>query len=266
DIRIYLDRYQFTHNPSSCAPGNLISTITGAGLDFTSQADDAGSTSQRHFQLLNCLTLGFKPKLGIRLRGPTRRGAYPELRATFAARGQGDTNLKEIKVSLPRSEFLAQNHIRAICTKVQFAREDCPPASAYGRAIAYTPLFDEPLKGNVYLRSSANKLPDLVASLRSGAVRIVVEGKIGPTKQGGISALFRDLPDQPVDRFTMILNGGRRGLLTNSADICKVPPEATVQALGQTNLGAKFTTVLRGQCGGGGKAKRPQTHHKRGAR
>ncbi len=255
DIRIYLDRHQFTHNPSSCAPGKLVSSITGAGLDFTSEADDSSSTSQRHFQLLNCLTLGFKPKLGIRLRGPTRRGAYPELRATFASRGQGDTNLKEIKVSLPRSEFLAQNHIRGICTKVQFAREDCPPSSAYGRAVAYTPLFDEPLTGNVYLRSSANKLPDLVASLRSGAVRIVVEGKIGPTKQGGISALFRDLPDQPVDRFVMVLNGGRRGLLTNSANICKVPPEATVQALGQTNLGAKFTTVLRGQCKGGGKRK-----------
>jgi hypothetical protein len=266
DIRIYMDRFQFTHNPSSCAPGNLISNLTGAGLDFTSEADDSIATETRHFQLLNCLTLGFKPKLGIRLRGPTRRGAYPSLRATFAARGQGDTNLKEIKVSLPRSQFLAQNHIRAICTKAQFQREDCPPASAYGKATAYTPLFDEPLTGSVYLRSSASKLPDLVANLRSGAIRIVVEGEIGPTKQGGISALFRNLPDQPVDRFVMVLNGGRRGLLTNSANVCKVPPEATVQALGQTNLGAKFTTVLRGQCGGK-KAERPNTHgQERGGR
>jgi hypothetical protein len=255
DVRIYMDRYQFTHNPSSCAPGELISSLTGAGIDFTSTADDSTSTSKRHFQLLNCLTLGFKPKLGIRLRGPTRRGAYPELRATFAARGQGDTNLKEIKVSLPRSQFLAQNHIRAICSRVQFRQENCPPASAYGKAVAYTPLFDQPLRGNVYLRSSASKLPDLVANLRSGAIRIVVEGEIGPTKQGGISALFRNLPDQPVDRFVMTLNGGRRGLLTNSADICKVPPEATVKALGQTNLGTSFTTVLRGQCKGKGKKK-----------
>jgi hypothetical protein len=256
DVRIYMDRYQFTHNPSSCAPGELVSSMTGAGLDFTSTGDDSTSTSKRHFQLLNCLTLGFKPKLGIRLRGPTRRGAYPELRATFAARGQGDTNLKEIKVSLPRSQFLAQNHIRAICTKAQFRAENCPAASAYGKAVAYTPLFDEPLRGDVYLRSSASKLPDLVANLRSGAIRIVVEGEIGPTKQGGISALFRNLPDQPVDRFVMTLNGGRRGLLTNSANICKVPPEATVKALGQTNLGASFTSVLRGQCGGQGKKAR----------
>ncbi|HXS32756.1 MAG TPA: fibronectin type III domain-containing protein [Solirubrobacterales bacterium] len=268
DVRIYMDRFQFIHNPSSCAPGNLISTLTGAGLDFSSEADNSSSSSSRHFQLLNCRTLGFKPKLGIRLKGPTRRGAYPELRATFAARGQGDTNLKEIKVSLPRSEFLAQNHIKGICTKAQFAREECPANSAYGKAVAYTPLFDEPLRGNVYLRSSQTKLPDLVASLRAGEIRIVLEGEIGPTKQGGISAFFRGLPDQPVDRFVMILNGGRRGLLQNSADICKVPPEATVQALGQTNLGDRFTTVLRGQCKGKGKAKakRQNAKHRRGLR
>jgi hypothetical protein len=255
DVRIYMDRSQFTHNPSSCAPGDLISNLTGAGADFTSEADDSTATETRHFQLLNCRTLGFKPKLGIRLRGPTRRGAYPELRATFAARGQGDTNLKEIEVSLPHSEFLAQNHIKAICTKVQFAKQSCPAASAYGSAVAYTPLFDDPLRGNVYLRSSASKLPDLVADLYSGAVHIVLEGKIGPTKQGGISAFFANLPDEPVDRFTMTLSGGRRGLLTNSSNICAVPPEATVKALGQTNLGASFTTVLRGQCGGKGKKK-----------
>jgi hypothetical protein len=255
-IRIYMDRYQFTHNPSSCAPGKLVSKLTGAGTNFASEADDSTATATQHFQLLNCRTLGFQPKLGIRLKGPTRRGAYPSLRATFVARGQGDTNLKEIKVSLPRSQFLAQNHIKAICTKAQFASRNCPAASTYGSAVAHTPLFDEPLRGLVYLRSSANKLPDLVADLYSGAVRIVLEGRIGPTKQGGISAYFANLPDEPVDRFVMKLNGGRRGLLQNSANICANPPEATVQALGQTNLGARFTTVLRGQCKAANRGKR----------
>jgi hypothetical protein len=266
DIRIHMDRYQFTHNPSSCAPGQLYSTITGAGLDFTSEGDDTSSTTTRHFQLLNCRTLGFKPKLGIALRGPTRRGAYPQLTATFAARGQGDSNLKEIKVSLPRSEFLAQNHIRSICTRAAFAKENCPPDSVYGSAAAFTPLFDDPLRGNVYLRSSKSTLPDLVADLHSGAVRIVLEGRIGPTKQGGISAFFGGLPDEPLDRFVMRLNGGSGGLLQNSADICKVPPEATVKALGQTNLGASFTTVLRGQCGGskGNKSDKAGKRHKGG--
>jgi hypothetical protein len=253
DVRIYIDRPNFTHNPSSCAPSQLTSTLGGSGADFASTADDTLSTSSRHFQLLNCLTLGFKPKLGVRLRGAPRRGAYPELRATFAARGPQDSNLKDISVSLPHSEFLAQNHIRGICTRAQFNADRCPADSVYGSAVAHTPLFDVPLRGNVYLRSSSHKLPDLVASLHSGAIRIILEGEIGPTKQGGIRALFAELPDEPLDRFVMTLNGGRHGLLQNSANICAKPPEATVKALGQNNLGSIFTTKLRGRCGGKSK-------------
>ncbi len=249
DVRVYLDRPEFTHNPSSCAPAELVSTLGGSGANFGDRGDDTTATSSRRFQLLNCLTLGFKPKLGVRLRGPSRRGAYPQLRATFAARGPQDSNLKEIAVDLPRSLFLAQNHIKGICTRVQFNADRCPANSVYGSAVAHTPLFDTPLRGDVYLRSSNHKLPDLVASLHSGSIHIVLEGEIGPTKQGGINALFRDLPDAPISRFVMTLNGGKQGLLQNSANICRIPPKATVKALGQNNLGAEFSSVLRGQCG-----------------
>ncbi len=249
DVRIYVDRFQFTHNPSSCEASELISTLTGSGMQFSTSADDSSATVSRHFQLLNCLTLGFKPKLGIRLRGGSKRGDYPQLRATFASRGAGDSNLKRIEVTMPHSEFLAQEHIKSICTNVQFNAEQCPADSVYGHAVAYTPLFDEPLRGNVYLRSSQHRLPDLVASLRSGSVHIVLEGKIGPAKQG-IRALFDKVPDAPINRFVMTLNGGDNGLLVNSANICTSPPTATVKALGQNNIGATFTSVLRGQCKG----------------
>jgi hypothetical protein len=149
---------------------------------------------------------------------------------------------------MPHSEFLAQNHIRAVCTREQFAAEACPPGSAYGRAVAFTPLFDQPLRGPVYLRSSSHRLPDLVASLHSGAVHIVLDGRIGPAHHG-IRTLFAGLPDAPIERFVLRLDGGKRGLLVNSANICAAAPAATVKALGQNNLGRVFTTMLRGPCG-----------------
>ncbi len=267
EVRIYMDRYQFTHNPSSCAASQLESTIAGSGASFESTADDSSVTIARHFQLLNCLTLGFKPKLAIRLRGSPRRGAYPQLRASFIARGPQDSNLKRIEVEMPHAEFLAQNHIREICTRPRFETGSCPPGSVYGKAVAYTPLLDEPLRGNVYLRSSAGKLPDLVADLYSGAVRIVVEGHIGPTKSGGVDAFFDELPDQPIDRFVMTLRGGRHGLLTNSTNICAAPPFAAVSALGQNNAGAEFDTVLKGTCKKHKKRhKRHRRHHRKGKR
>jgi len=268
EVRIYVDRPQFTHNPSSCEPSQLESTITGSGASFENTADDFSVTISRHFQLLNCSTLGFKPKLGIRLRGNFHRAGYPELRATFAARGLQDSNLKQIEVEMPHAEFLAQNHIREVCTRVQFTGKNCPAGSVYGSAVAYTPLLDEPLRGNVYLRSSSGKLPDLVADLYSGAVRIIVEGHIGPTKQGGIDVFFDGLPDQPIERFVMTLRGGKHGLLTNSVNICAAPPFASVSAIAQNNIGAKFNTVLRGTCKGKkGKGKgKKSNHHQKGTK
>lgn len=265
DVRVYMDRPEFTHNPSSCEPSALVSTLTGSGASFSSRADDSVAVVSKHFQLLNCLTLGFRPKLGLRLRGPVKRGGFPALRATFAARGPQDSNLKRIEVNMPRQLFLAQNHIRSVCTRVQFAVDRCPPGSVYGGAVAYTPLLDEPLRGNVYLRSSDNKLPDLVTSLFSGEVRIDLVGRIGPTRKGGIQAFFDNLPDAPINRFVMRLRGGRRGLLTNSVNICKAPPRASVKGLGQNNRGAIFTTKLRGQCKKGkkGKGKRGRGKGKR---
>ena len=62
------------------------------------------------------------------------------------------------------SEFLAQEHIRTICTRVQFNAgagngAQCPKGSVYGKAKAISPLLDEPLKGPVFLRSSNHELP-----------------------------------------------------------------------------------------------------------
>ena len=83
------------------------------------------------------------------------------------------------------------------------------------------------------------------------------KGRSASTKQGGLKALFRDLPDEPLDRFEMTLFGGKRGLLQNSANVCAEPPLAQVKALGQTNLGYIFTSTLRGQC------KKRKKKHKR---
>lgn len=263
DIRVYMDRPEFTHNPSSCEPSHLTSTLRGSGASYADAADDSVLTVSEPFQLLNCRILGFQPRLGVRLRGPTRRGGYPELRTTFAARGPNDSNLKEIAVVIPRQQFLAQEHIRGICTKVQFAAGGCPANSIYGEAVGHTPLLDQPLRGSVYLRSSSGILPDLVADLHSGSVRIILEGNIGSGKNGGIRAFFSELPDEPLDRFVMTLYGGKRGLLANSADICGRPPVANVKAVAQNNIGAVFTTKLRGNCKGkGNKGHEPDNKHK----
>jgi hypothetical protein len=79
-----------------------------------------------------------------------------------------------------------------------------------------------------------------------------------------VDAFFDNLPDEPLERFTMTLYGGKRGLLTNSVNICAAPPLATVSALGQNNTGAKFNSILRGTCKKHGKGKGKRAARGRG--
>jgi hypothetical protein len=49
---------------------------------------------------------------------------------------------------------------------------------------------------------------------------------------------FRKVPDAPVTKFTLQLNGKSKGLIINSKDLCKNPPKAKLNMKGQN--GKKF--------------------------
>ncbi len=125
-------------------------------------------------------------------------------------------------------------HIKDPCTGVQFAANKCPAGSIIGTAMAETPLLEKPLEGPVYLRSAPeNKsgLPDVVAAL-DGQIDIDLDGKI-ETIDGHLRTSFKTVPDAPISRFNLRLDGGKKGLLVNSANICKAPLGALAQIVGQ---------------------------------
>jgi hypothetical protein len=170
--------------------------------------------------------------MDLQLKGGTRRGKFPSLTATVTPR-PGQAAIRAVSVTLPPSLFLEQDHIKTICSRAQSAAGSCPAASIYGHARAITPLLEAPLEGPVYLRASGNHLPDLVAQLSGRGVRIDVVGRID-SKKGGMRATYELLPDAPVTKFSLILNGGKRGLLVNSDDTCE-GAHASARMLGQNN-------------------------------
>ncbi len=155
-------------------------------------------------------------------------------------------------MALPPAEFLAQNHIETICTKPQYAREACPGGSVIGHARAFTPLLDQPLEGNVYLRSSTGVLPDMAIALRGGGKGISIDllGKID-SFHGGLRATFKTIPDAPVSKFVLKLRGGKHGPIQNSEDVCKSTGESTLRFVGHNSLGLKGHEGLEVPCGGG---------------
>jgi hypothetical protein len=235
NIRVYISRAGFTLNPTSCAQFSIESVLTGSGARFSDPSDDVAALASTPFQVSDCSSLGFRPKLALRLRGGTKRGKYPALTATVTPR-PGDANIARTSVALPPSEFLAQEHIKTICTQVQFTARRCPPSSVYGHARAITPLLDEPLEGPVYLRASRTEVPDLVADITGRGIRIEVVGRIDSVR-GGMRATYEVLPDAPVSKFSLTLLGGKRGLLVNSDSACGAA-RATARIVGQNNLGA----------------------------
>jgi hypothetical protein len=253
DVRsaqIKLDKPGFTRNGTSCDPsafsGSLLSTL-GQSAPLTER-----------FQLGECTGLAFKPKLGIRLNGGTKRGSHPALVGTVRM-PEGGANIAKAVVALPHSEFLDQAHIGTVCTRVQFQANECPAASVYGHAVGTSPLVDYPLEGPAILRSSSHKLPDLVIALHGPAsqpVEVDVVGRIDSVK-GGIRTSFEGIPDLPVSSFVLSMEGGKKGLLQNSTNICKGVHKATAEFDAQNGKVADLTPPMQAKCPKAAK------HHKR---
>jgi len=257
DLRVNVDRSNFTLNPTSCDESKARSVLFGSYLNVLDPSDDKPVDLSTRYQAANCLNLGFKPKLALKLTGGTKRGGHPGLRAIYTPR-KGDANVKGLVVRLPRSAFLDQAHIRTICTRVQFAAESCPPAAQYGYIKAYTPLLDEPLEGPVWLRSSNHKLPDLVFDLH-GLVDIEVATRIDSAK-GGIRATVESTPDAPLTKVDLRMQGGKKGLIVNSRNLCGATAKANVELTGQNGKESSSNPVMKADCGGKRKHKRHRQH------
>jgi len=248
-VELKLSRPGFTLNPTSCEQ----KAITGSATSPTGSVAPLTNS----FQVGGCKNLAFKPSLKLNLKGPTKRTGHPALKAvlTFPSKGTS-ANIARAQVGLPHGEFLDQSNIGTVCTQPQLKAQTCPPASIYGKAKAWTPLLDKPLEGPVYLGAGfGHKLPDLVADL-NGQIRVLVHGKVDTTKQGGIRNTFEAVPDAPVSKFILEMQGGnKKGLLVNSENVCRKQQKAEVNLTAQNGKVLTFKAPINNSCKGGGGKK-----------
>jgi hypothetical protein len=248
DAQLSLGRPEFILNPTNCEEkqlaGEAVSLLGGVAPLF------------QRFKVGGCRGLDYEPKLTIRLKGGTGRGAHPALRAVLTTK-PGEANTARASVALPHSEFLENAHIQTVCTRVQFTAKACPAGSIYGHAIAITPLLEEPLEGPVYLRSSSHELPDMVAALKGPASRpieVELDGRIDSI-HGGIRSTFEVVPDQPVTKFILSMKGAKKGLLVNSRNLCLRTYRATAKFDGQNGKTHDFHPVMQNSCKGQAKKR-----------
>ncbi len=122
-----------------------------------------------------------------------------------------------------------------------------PPASAYGQVTAFTPLLEEPLQGPVYLRSSNNNLPDMVFALHgppSLPIEVEAVGRIDSLR-GGIRSSFEAIPDAPLSKVILEMEGGKKGLIVNSTNLCQATNRAQVKLSAHNGKRQSLKPALR---------------------
>lgn len=252
DVRVEINKPEFTVNPTNCSQFQVTSLLTSSSGQTASP--------KAPFAAANCERLGFKPTLALQMKGQTKRAGNPALTATLKA-PPGQANIANTTVILPKTVFIDQRHVSNPCTRVQFNANACPAKSVLGTAVAYSPLLDKPLEGPVYFRSNGGErqLPDLVADL-NGQIHVVLVGFIDSKKVGKETSLvrtrFASVPDAPVSKFVLKLNGGKRSLIQNSANLCKVQPKAEVKMTGQNGKTNDFEQKIAVSCRKAKKSKK----------
>jgi hypothetical protein len=252
EIRVELDKPDFTVNPTSCNPmsvGGVIGSLAGNSANVSTR-----------YQVAGCASLGFSPTLALQMKGQTKRAGNPALTATLKA-PPGQANIAATTVILPKTVFIDQRHVSNPCTRVQYNANACPASSVLGTATAYSPLLAEPLTGPVYFRSNGGErqLPDLVADLH-GQIHVELVGFIDSKEAGKETSLvrtrFASVPDAPVSKFVLNLKGGKRSLIQNSANLCTVAPKAEVKMTGQNGKTNDFEQKIAVACGKKPKGKK----------
>jgi hypothetical protein len=242
-IRLTIDRPGFMLNPTSCAA----QTAHGAFTAVTGQQATADTT----YQATSCNRLPYSPKLAASMgtAGQTAKGAKPQL-TTVVTQDPGEANSRHVEVTLPDGLGANPAGLARACPVEQLDANACPPSAVVGSVRADTPLLPAPLQGPVLIvKPKGGVLPELSLELR-GAINLRLRATVGFGPRGRLKTVFDGIPDVPLSRLALTLNGGKDGILTSGRDLCGASAP-TFDALFQSHSGVQRTSTVHAKvpCG-----------------
>jgi hypothetical protein len=257
-VNVTIDRPEFTLNPTNCSPMRLTGTLASA--------QGASASIAVPFQVANCATLTFKPKLSASTNGRTSRarGASLHVKLTYPA-GRENANIKAVKVDLPKQLPSRLATLQNACRAATFQSNpaSCPPGSKVGQASATTPVLPVKLVGPAYFVSHGGvKFPELAIVLSGYGTTVQLHGETSVNPKTNVtSSTFRTIPDVPVGTFELTLPQGRGSALAATADLCatklKMPTAFTGQNGAQIHLDTPIAVT-------GCERRRPRRPSRRG--
>jgi hypothetical protein len=250
DIRVYVDRPNFTLNPTNCKPLSFSATVIGSGQNFANPADDVPVTVNNPFEAANCANLAFKPSFKVSTSGKTSRtsGASLTVKLSYPKAPQGtQANIAKVKVDLPKQLPSRLTTLQKACPDSIFNANPaaCPTPSRVGQATALTPILPVPIAGPAYFVSHGGaKFPELIIVLQGYGITIDLHGETFISPAGITSSTFRSVPDQPVTSFTLTLPQGKYSALAANGNLCNATLKMPTQFVAQNGAIAKQNTPI----------------------
>jgi hypothetical protein len=212
---VTIERPDFIFNPTSCELLHVTATIAGAQGSQTEVSAP--------FAVSGCAGLHFGPAFKVSTSGKTSKadGASLDAKVTFPAGAQ--SNIRTVKVDLPKALPSRLTTLQKACTAAQFESNPagCPAASVIGIARASTPLLPVTLTGPAYFVSHGGEaFPSLIIVLQGYGVRVDLVAATFISKAGITSSTFKSIPDVPVNSFELYLPEGKNSALAANGDLC----------------------------------------------
>jgi hypothetical protein len=242
-VNVTIDRPGFAFNPTNCSH---------LGIDGTIQSTQGATAPVAvPFQVANCATLKFAPKLQISTNGKTSKtnGASLTAKLSYPKKApQGtQTNIAKVKVALPKQLPSRLTTLQKACLAATFQANParCPSQSIIGHATVHTPLLPVPLTGPAYFISHGGEAyPSLTILLQGDNVTIELVGST-LIRKGITSTTFKSTPDVPFSTFELTLPQGPYSALTANTNLCKtkkliMPTDFTAQNGAQIHQNTKI--------------------------
>ena len=243
DIALTINKANFLVNPTGCTARSFTASFNGF--------DGSTASGSSPFQPTGCDKLAFRPALDTHVGGKdnTAKNTHPAF-STVLTVPSGDAANKKVGVTLPKDFAVNLAAFSALCTQEQFDARACPATTKFGSASAQSPLLPGALSGTVYLVGQPKgALPKLAFYLDNSLLSLRFDGIVALTG-GQITTTFDNLPDVPLDRFSLSLDGGPKGALTATSNLCEkaLGLDAQFTSQGGTVVSARQPITVDGGC------------------
>lgn len=217
-----IPRRPFLTAPTRCEP--LVVTLRARswqeGAPWLSESADSPP-------LTDCGALSFRPRLGLRLDDPVAdspTGTRIELSMSEGEDPDGlaSAQLKNATIELPQGFTVSPRGVVGLsaCSDAEFglgttSKVQCPAASRVGTTEFMSPELREPLFGDVYIGQEhpGERFRLLIAAPGAGITVKFESGMKADPATGRFSTFLRNLPQVPMSRLVLNLDGGSRALL-----------------------------------------------------